>query len=124
MLVPLSDDEIRILQEIEKNFYDSDPDFAREVSSATLSRHAGRNLRWAAIGFVAGLAILIVGFTRSVFLGFLGFAVMVGSGSAFYVSAAKLGRSSLSSVAARTPNIGEVLGKPGQRLRDRFRRDD
>lgn len=122
--VPLSDDEIRILQEIEKNFYDSDPAFAREVGTTTLTRNPARNLRWAAVGFAVGLVILIWGFTRSVLLGFLGFAVMVGCGFAFYVNAAKLGRAGLSSVASRTGNLGEALGKRRQRLRERFRRDD
>ena len=37
--MPLSEDEQRILQEIERNFYDSDPAFAREVSTTTLYRH-------------------------------------------------------------------------------------
>ena len=122
--MPLSDDEIRILQEIEKNFYDSDPAFAHEVSTATLTRAAGRNMRWAALAFLIGLVVLIVGFTRSVFLGFLGFSVMVGAGFAFYVNAAKLGRSGLSTVSARTGNLGEAFGRRSQRLRERFRRDD
>ncbi|HAF67718.1 MAG TPA: DUF3040 domain-containing protein, partial [Acidimicrobiaceae bacterium] len=34
--MPLSDDEQRILHEIEKEFYDSDPEFAREVGETTL----------------------------------------------------------------------------------------
>ena len=122
--MPLSDDEIRILQEIEKNFYDSDPAFAHEVSTATLTRAAGRSMRWAALAFVFGLVVLIFGFTRSVFLGFFGFAVMVGAGFTFYVNAAKLGRSGLTTVAARTGNITDAVGRRGRRLRERFRRDD
>lgn len=122
--VPLSDDEIRILQEIEKNFYDSDPAFAHEVSTATLTRNAGRIMRWAALGFVLGLVVLIFGFTRSVLLGFLGFAVMVGAGFAFYVNAAKLGRGGLTTVTTRTGNLGEAFGRRSQRLRERFRRGD
>lgn len=122
--VPLSDDEIRILQEIEKNFYDSDPGFAHEVGAGTLSRSARRAMRWAALAFVLGLVVLIVGFTRSVLLGFFGFAMMVGAGFAFYVNAAKLGRSSLPAVSARTGNLSDALGRRSQRLRERFRRDD
>ena len=122
--MPLSEDEQRILQEIERNFYDSDPAFAGKVSTATLTRHAGRNLRWAIAGFVAGLVVLILGFTESVVLGFLGFAVMVGSGFAFYVNAAKLGRANLAAVTSRTGSLQELLGKRSQRLRDRFRKED
>jgi hypothetical protein len=122
--VPLSDDEIRILQEIEKNFYDSDPAFAHEVGAATLTRSVQRAMRWAALAFVLGLVVLIVGFTRSVLLGFLGFAVMVGAGFTFYVNAAKLGRGSLPAVSSRTGNLGEAFERRSQRLRERFRRDD
>ena len=41
--VPLSEDEQRILHEIERRFYESDPAFASQVSQTTLYRHAGRN---------------------------------------------------------------------------------
>jgi hypothetical protein len=121
--VPLSEDEQRILQEIERNFYDSDPAFAREVSTTTLYRHAGRNLKWAAAGFVVGLVILIAGFTESVFLGFFGFLVMVAAAFLFYLNAAKMGRAGLQSVSQRTGNITEIMGRRSQKLKDRFRRD-
>ncbi|MEA3077080.1 MAG: hypothetical protein QOF60_1988 [Actinomycetota bacterium] len=122
--MPLSEDEQRILQEIERNFYDSDPAFAREVSTTTLYRHAGRNLKWAGVGFVAGLVVLILGFTQSVLLGFVGFLVMVGCAFLFYLNAAKMGRAGLQSVSQRTGNITEIVSRRSQRMRERFRRDD
>ena len=122
--MPLSEDEQRILQEIERNFYDSDPAFAREVSNATLTRNAARNLRWAVVGFVAGLVLLILLFTKSVIFGFLGFAVMVGSAFAFYVNFAKIGKANMASVTAKTGNISELFGQRSQKLRDRFKKDD
>jgi hypothetical protein len=121
--VPLSEDEQRILQEIERNFYDSDPAFAGKVGTTTLYRHAGRNLKWATVGFVAGLVILIAGFTESVVLGFLGFLIMVGSAFLFYLNAAKMGKAGLQSVSQRTGNITEIMGRRSQKLKDRFRRD-
>jgi len=122
--VPLSEDEQRILQEIERNFYDSDPAFAREVSTATLTRNAARNLRWSIAGFVAGLVLLILLFTESVFFGFLGFAVMVASAFAFYVNFSKLGRANMASVTAKTGNISEMFGQRSQKLRERFKKDE
>ena len=122
--MPLSEDEQRILQEIERNFYDSDPAFAREVSKATLSRNAARNLRWSVVGFVAGLVILILLFAESVFVGFIGFAIMVASGFAFYVNAAKLGRANMASVSAKTGTITEMFGQRSQKLRERFKKDE
>ena len=121
--MPLSEDEQRILHEIEQQFYESDPAFARGVGKTTLYRHAGRNLKWAGAGFVAGLVILILGFTQSVILGFLGFLVMVGCAFWFYVNLAKMGRAGLQSVSQKTGNITEIMGRRSQKLKDRFRRD-
>ena len=50
--VPLSEDEQRILSEIEEQLYESDPDLVREVTSKTIYSHAFRNLRFAALLFV------------------------------------------------------------------------
>src|SRR5882762_5287803 len=48
--MPLSEDEQRILQEIEAQFYANDPQLAQQVSETTLYRHASRNIKWAALG--------------------------------------------------------------------------
>ena len=57
--MPLSEDEQRILSEIEQRLYESDPQLAREVSSTTVYTHAIRGMKWAALGFVAGVALLL-----------------------------------------------------------------
>ena len=67
---PLSDDEQRILHQIEKEFYDSDPEFAREVSETTLYRHALRSIKWAVIVGVAGIIGVIA--TLQIHFGTLG----------------------------------------------------
>src|SRR5256885_16837600 len=81
--VPLSEDEQRILHEIERQFYEQDPAFARQVGSTTVYSHAGRNLKWAAAGFVTGLVLMITLFVSSLALGFIGFAVMFVSAGGF-----------------------------------------
>ena len=55
--MPLSDDEQRILLEIEKEFYDSDPKLAREVGETSLYKHSLRNIKWAVCIGVLGLVI-------------------------------------------------------------------
>ena len=60
MFVPLSEDEQRILSEIEQQLYESDPELAREVGSTTVYTHASRNLRWAVVGFIIGLAVMVL----------------------------------------------------------------
>lgn len=122
--MPLSEDEQRILHEIEQQFYESDPAFAREVGKATLYRHAGRNLKWAGLGFVGGFVLLLWAFTSSLLLGFAGFLVMLGSAFLFERNARKMGKSGWQNRRVRTPNIREYFGATGQRLRKRFRRED
>ena len=60
MTVPLSPEEQKILQEIEKSFYEHDPQFSRKVSESTIYRVAGRNLKWLALGFVAGAVAYVL----------------------------------------------------------------
>jgi hypothetical protein len=122
--VPLSEDEQRILHEIEQQFYESDPAFAREVGKATLSRHAGRNLKWAGAGFIAGFLLLIFAFASSLLLGFVGFLVMMASAFLFERNVRRIGKATWQGRRMRTPNLREYFGAHGRRLRKRFRREE
>jgi hypothetical protein len=124
--VPLSEDEQRILHEIEQQLYESDHAFADKVRSTTLFRHAGRNLKWSALGFVAGLALLIASFASSVVLGFAGFLVMLGSAFVFERNLRKMGRAGWQQMteSMRGGNLREYFGSAGKRFRGRFKRDE
>lgn len=121
--MPLSEDEQRILTQIEQQFYDSDPAFAREVSETTLYRHAGRNLRWATLAFLGGLALLLLSFARSIFLGFGGFLVMLASAIVFEHNLRRMGRAGWQQVSEvlRTRPLRGRAGDLGVRVRKRFR---
>jgi hypothetical protein len=124
--VPLSEDEQRILHEIERSFYENDPDFARGVrESPTVYRHAGRNMKWAALGFVVGLVVLVV-FLSSLVLALVGFAGMLVSALVFERNLRKLGRAGLQqlSESVRSRNFPDMFGDTRRRLRDRFKRSD
>lgn len=73
--MPLSDREQRILEEIERQFYEDDPAFAVSVSSTRLSRRRPTP-RWAVTGVVAGLTIMLVAFTWNSFVALGGFVLM------------------------------------------------
>ncbi|MDQ6928211.1 MAG: DUF3040 domain-containing protein [Actinomycetota bacterium] len=122
--MPLSEDEQRILHEIEQQFYESDPAFAREVGKATLFRHAGRNLKWAGLGFVAGFLLLILAFASSLVLGFAGFLIMLGSAFFFERNVRKMSKSGWQNRRMHAPNFKEYIGATGKRLRKRFRREE
>jgi hypothetical protein len=124
--VPLSEDEQRILSEIEQHLYASDPQLVREVSSTTIYRHAGRNLRWAALGFVGGLVCMLATFTTSIVLAFLGFLAMLGSAILVERNVRKMGRAGWRqwTESMRASGVRERFGAVGDRMRDRLRRDE
>jgi hypothetical protein len=128
--VPLSEDEQRILHEIEQQFYESDPAFAREVGKTSLYRHAGRNLKWAALGFVLGFGLLIASFAYSLVLGFAGFLVMLGCAFVFERNLRKMGKAGWREMtgkgraANKATNVRNTLGDAGKRLRKKFRKEE
>lgn len=124
--VPLSPEEQKILQDIEKSFYEHDPRFAHEVSSTTLYRVAGRNLKWLTAGFVVGLAILLASFTTSLVLGFGGFLIMLVCAFFFERNLRKMGKAGWASFtkSVRSGGLGGSVGKASKRVRDRFRRSE
>ena len=124
--MPLSEDEQRILQEIEQQFYEHDPALAGEIGSTTLYKHAGRNLKWSALGFVAGFGLLIASFASSLLLGFIGFLVMLVCAFLFERNLRKLGRAGWQQMteSMRAGNLREYFGDAGTRLRKRFKKDE
>lgn len=97
--MPLSEDEQRILQEIEAQLYESDPQLVQQVEETTVYRHAARMIKWGVLGFVVGLAVLVAFFATSLVLGIVGFLLMLGS--AFFIerNVRRVGRAGLQSLA-------------------------
>ena len=122
--MPLSEDEQRILSEIEQHLYASDPQLVREVSQTTVYRHAGRNLKWAALGFVVGLVVMVMTFTTSIVLAFVGFLAMLASAIFFERNLRKMGRASWQEFTEAMRQRGGPLGETGKKIRDRFKRDE
>jgi hypothetical protein len=125
--VPLSEDEQRILHEIEQQFYETDPAFAREVESTTLYRHAFRNIKWATIGFLAGVGILVWALLQgNVLVAFVGgFLVMLVSAIWFEQNARKLGRAGWQQMTGsmKANGVRSFVGDTRRKMRDRFKRD-
>ena len=124
--MPLSEDEQRILSEIEQRLYESDPRLAREVRSTTVYTPAFRGLRWAALGFVVGVVFMIATLSVSFVLAFVGFLVMLASALAFERSLRRLGRVGIQQITQRRTSSGvrAYFGGTSQRMRDRFRNGD
>ena len=123
--MPLSEDEQRILLQIEQEFYESDPEFAREVGETTLYRHAWRNIKWGLAGFVLGLAIMIALLSVGFLLAGIGFLVMFAATVVIERNARKLGRAGLEHVTGnlKTSGLKSTVGGLGNRVK-RMRRGD
>ena len=84
--MPLDDREQKILDEIEAQFLQDDPKLAKavlRVSSVDLFR---RTWQRAGVGFVLGLAMMLVFFLISTWVAMIGFVIMVVSASFFVVA--------------------------------------
>ncbi len=122
MSVPLSEHEQRVLHELEQALYQEDPKFADRVRSESVYRYAGRYLKLSLVGFLAGLAVMLVFFTTSVFLGFLGVLIMFASLVVFWTNVRRMGKAGWEEML-RTDGIGNALNDTRGWLRDRFRRN-
>ena len=123
--MPLSEDEQRILSEIERSFYEHDPAFAREVSSATLTRYAGRYAKLAGLAFLGGLLLLLTSFASLFWLGALGFLIMLGSAFVFVTNVRKLTRAGFQEMTrVKGRSLSDVMAEQRRRLRQRFKRDE
>lgn len=85
--MPLSEEEQRILHEMERNLYENDRAFVDRVRSEGPHSLARRSARWAVALFAAGFLILLVSFRSSLLLGTFGFLVMLLAALAFEHSA-------------------------------------
>jgi hypothetical protein len=123
--MPLSEDEQRILHQIEQQFYESDPDFAQSVSQTSLYRHAFRRIKWAALGLVLGLVFLIATLQVHFALAFCGFLIMLLSAFVIEKNARAMGRAGLEQVThtIRGGRLKDSLGGAGERMRNRFKRN-
>ena len=117
--MPLSEDEQRILQEIEQQFYANDPELAGEIGNHSLYAHCVRQMKWAGVVFVAGIVVLVVALaTATTFLvAFAGFVVMLAAALWFERSVRMLGRAGMERLSGSLRANGGVRGVLGFRER-------
>ena len=128
--MPLSEDEERILLEIEENLYESDPELAREVSETPVYTKSLKNLKWSVLIFFLGVACMIITLSISFVVAFLAFLLMLFAALAIERNARNLGRTGIqqASQSSLWNQKGIKLGDSSQKFRDlmkdRFRRDN
>ncbi len=78
--MPLSDEEARLLHQLEQSLAADDPDFASTLRGSKLLAKSKRVATLSIVGFLTGLGLLFGGVvTKSTWLGVLGFVVMLGA---------------------------------------------
>jgi hypothetical protein len=76
--VPLSDNEQRMLEQMERALYAEDPKFASAMRGTNRRPGTGRRLLLGGGGVILGLTLLVVGvFQESIPIGVLGFVLML-----------------------------------------------
>lgn len=78
--MPLDDHEQRILEEIERQFYEEDPALANAVRNIDRSGRFG--VRLPLIGVVVGVLIILASFTSQTLIALGGFVVLILSATA------------------------------------------
>lgn len=126
--MPLSEDEKRILQQIEQQFYEQDPDLAGEMGRHSVYARHLRLMKWSAAAFTVCLAVLLtaLAFEASFLVAFVGFVGMLAAALWFYRSLEKMGRAGVQQLtrSLRDRGFGDGVKGATDRVRERLRRDD
>lgn len=122
--MPLSEEEQRILSEIEQRFYQEDPKLAREVAETTLYRHAAHIIRLATVGVVIGFIIMVTQFSSNPIIGFLGFVSIFTGIYVIWLNLRRIGKASWQEFmfALRSGTLGSQMRSSSDDVRHRFQR--
>lgn len=78
--MPLSEEELRLLEQMERALAAEDPKFASALRGTARRRNARRRSLVAGVVFVVGVVVLMTGaVTANTLVGVIGFVVMLGS---------------------------------------------
>ncbi len=118
--MPLSEEEQRILHEMEEKLYEHDRAFADRVRTKSQHRPRGRTGRGWVVAFIAGFVLLLVAFGSSVLLGSLGFLIMLVATIAFVRQARNTDSPGFGGLLGKSRRSGDEWSEMRRRLRSRF----
>ena len=113
--MPLSDDENRILREIEESLK-ADESFAQKVSASGLYMHAARTVKRAGAGLVVALVAMVFALQVHFLLAFVVFVGMLSLLLVIEKQLRMMGR-------AGVQDISQTLRRPRVTVQRRFRND-
>ncbi|WP_370248648.1 DUF3040 domain-containing protein [Nocardioides sp.] len=94
--MPLSEEELRLLEQMERALVEEDPKFASTLRGTAFHASARRRALAAAVAFALGVTLLFVGVTTHWAIGIAGFVLML--------AAATIGLSAMKGRAATAPS--------------------
>lgn len=126
--MPLSEEELRLLEQMERALVAEDPKFASTLRGTAMRRNARRRAYVAAGVFVVGIVVLMTGaVTGKTVVGVVGFVVMVAS--AYVALSSWKGQNSVTGSEASSGNAKSAGDEPfglsvieGGRSKKRLRR--
>jgi Protein of unknown function (DUF3040) len=108
--VPLSEEELRLLEQMERALVQEDPKLASTLRGTTLRQSARKRAILAGVSFAAGVAVLIAGAYYSLtVLGIVGFVIMLGSAT-MALSSLRGGHPAAGSADPRAPEAASGRG--------------
>ena len=124
--MPLSEDEQRILSQIEQQLHETDPALAKEVATTTVYTHSARNIKSSILGFIVGLVTIVLTLSVSFWLAFIGFVMMLAAALLFEQNLRRLGRAGMNqlSMNVQSGSLRNSLSGRRGKLRERFRPDE
>ncbi len=123
--MPLSEEEQRILHEMEQRLYAQDKELVEKVTSSSVYKYAGKSTLLGVIGVLVGLTDLLVMLSKSIPLSFLGFVIMFGSALYIERNLKRIGNASWYDANKTLKNSGlpEAVNEMKNKFRGKFNRD-
>ena len=120
--MPLSDEEARLLHQLEQSLAAEDPDFASTLRGSKFMAQNRRVAVFAVLGFIAGMVLLFAGaVTAQTWLGVVGFVAMLAT-SYVFLNAWKRGIGGQPEDRPTSKASGKASGKFVDRMEERWQR--
>ena len=104
--MPLSEEELRLLEQMERALVEEDPKFASTLRGTSLRHVARRRAIMAAAGFVIGVVVMMGGaISDHVVVGILGFLIMLACATLFLTAVR-----SQRHVTTPSPDVAQAAG--------------
>ncbi|HWI43903.1 MAG TPA: DUF3040 domain-containing protein [Nocardioides sp.] len=109
--MPLSEEELRLLEQMERALSEEDPKFASTLRGTTLRQAARRRAIVAGLGFAVGVTVMMTGAISGYWpVGVVGFVIMLGSATVLLTALRGQRGGADPQVAAHPSGFGVVQG--------------